>query len=69
VNSGAVSAGDPLMALLYDPQTAGGLLAGVPADRLDPCLAELHANGTSGAVCIGRVTGPANGTARITLTT
>jgi selenide,water dikinase len=57
------------MALLYDPQTAGGLLAGIPADRLDLCLAELRADGAPGAVCIGRVIGPANGTARITLTT
>jgi selenide,water dikinase len=32
----------PLAALLIDPQTAGGLLAGVPADRARPCLAELQ---------------------------
>jgi selenide,water dikinase len=35
----------PLAALLIDPQTAGGLLAGVPADRAADCLAELHLHG------------------------
>jgi selenide,water dikinase len=37
------AAQDPaLAALLIDPQTAGGLLAGVPADRAADCLAELQ---------------------------
>lgn len=31
-----------LTALLIDPQTAGGLLAGVPADRAADCLADLQ---------------------------
>ena len=37
------AANDPAFtALLIDPQTAGGLLAGVPAERVADCLAELH---------------------------
>jgi selenide,water dikinase len=33
---------NPIAALLIDPQTAGGLLAGVPADRATACVAQLH---------------------------
>ena len=52
---GAPSSTDPLAALLIDPQTAGGLLAGVPADRAPVCLAELRGLGY-GAAEIGFVT-------------
>ena len=41
--------------LLYDPQTAGGLLAGVPVDQADACLAELHAAGYAQSAVIGAV--------------
>jgi len=49
------AAGHPRYALIFDPQTAGGLLAGVPADRAEACLAALRALGYAQAAVIGRV--------------
>jgi selenide,water dikinase len=46
---------DPRYTLLYDPQTAGGLLAGVPADRAQACVDDLLANGYHQATIIGTV--------------
>ena len=48
-------AADPRYRLLYDPQTAGGLLAGVPADRADACVADLAAQGYPQAAVVGAV--------------
>lgn len=44
----------PLLALLTDPQTSGGLLAAVPAAQADSCLQQLRDAGLD-AACIGEV--------------
>ena len=46
---------DPRVTLLNDPQTAGGLLAAVPAERVQDLLAALHLKGHD-AAAIGQVT-------------
>lgn len=46
--------------LLFDPQTAGGLLATIPAAQLGDCLQALRAQGYGAATVIGQVTGKAS---------
>jgi selenide,water dikinase len=41
--------------LLFDPQTSGGLLGGIPAAQAERCLATLHQLGYQQAAVIGRV--------------
>ncbi|MEO1677951.1 MAG: selenide, water dikinase SelD [Pseudomonadota bacterium] len=45
--------GNPVATLLCDPQTAGGLLAAVPAEVAPRLIASLHAAGYNDAACIG----------------
>jgi selenide,water dikinase len=57
----------PTLDLLFDPQTSGGLLLGIPADRSEALLAALRAAGEPATV-IGRVTLPRGDGALIRVT-
>jgi len=46
----SVVADNPVLAFLVDPQTSGGLLAGVPAARAEACVVAMRALGIDAAV-------------------
>ena len=49
------AASDPRIALMFDPQTAGGLIAGVPEDQAENCLQGLRTLGYRDCAAIGTV--------------
>jgi len=53
--------------LILDPQTAGGLLASVPADRAEAWVAELRQIGYPHSVAIGRILAQGDALEPITL--
>ncbi len=67
LGSGIRGAAGPRRDLLFDPQTSGGLLAGVAPNEAAACVAALHAAGDQGAAVIGRVTARSGANATVTL--
>ena len=59
---------DPRYPLLFDPQTAGGLLASVPADQASACIRALKASGYPQTAAIGRIRGASDALEPVVLT-
>jgi selenide, water dikinase len=58
----------PRYPLIFDPQTAGGLLASVPANKAEACIAALRGLGYVHTVAIGRILPQADALEPIVLT-
>ena len=59
---------NPRYPLIFDPQTAGGLLASVPPDHVDACISALRKLGYTHTVAIGRILAQGDALEPITLT-
>ena len=55
VQDSEIASRHPVFPLLFDPQTAGGLLAGVPQNQADACIRELRSMGYSDSRVIGKI--------------
>lgn len=67
VGNAARHATHPRYPLLFDPQTSGGLLAALSADKVEACLADLKALGYAHATAIGTIRARSDRPEQVTL--
>lgn len=53
--------------LIFDPQTSGGLLAALPPEKAEACVADLHQRGYPDATIVGKVIGEGEAIEPVTL--